>query len=484
MVQSAGDVQRTYGHYEVESVLGRGAMGMVYLARDRRIGRKVALKTVHVEERFDDESEANEFYKRLQREAELGGALQHPNIVTLYEPGYENNVIAWLATEYVDGESLRDRLKKSKPLPVAEAVRLSSDILRGLAFAHKKGIIHRDIKPANILLTSRGEAKIADFGIARPSDSNLTAVGEMLGTPSYMSPEQVKCIAVTSRSDLFSLGAVMYELLTGVKAFAANDVSGILKNVVDLEPKTLSSVNAGVPEVLSAFVLRLLAKKPEERFPSADASLAVLDRIAEELGLVQEPVEEMPAAAAVAPAAQENASAQQFSETHPSVTNVGHDDRTPAIGSRSLSTERTGFDRPLPLWIGIGVVALLLGGLAAAAIAIRLQTDSTPTWVHPPEQLREFARKRAALAKARVLFAAGEHQAAVQAYNVYIDRYPNSLTAMEGRDAAYAALDLKAKAKVTVTAKKPSKPSRIRKMPQKPPEPAKKPWFRRIFGRD
>src|SRR5512145_944132 len=144
MAQPAGDIQRSFGHYEVESVLGRGAMGMVYLARDRRIGRRVALKTVHVEERFDDESEANEFYKRLQREAELCGSLQHPNIVTLYEPGYENDVISYLATEYVDGDSLRQRLKKTRPLPLDEAIRVSEDLLRGLAFAHEKGIIHRD----------------------------------------------------------------------------------------------------------------------------------------------------------------------------------------------------------------------------------------------------------------------------------------------------------------------------------------------------
>src|SRR6476469_2623397 len=160
MAEVAVSGSRNFGQYEVESVLGRGAMGMVYLARDRRIGRKVALKTVQLDQKFEDESEANEFYKRLQREAELCGALQHPNIVTLYEPGYENDVIAWLATEYVDGENLRDHLRKRKPLPMEEALRLSEGILRGLAYAHAKGIVHRDIKPANILLTSGGEAKI------------------------------------------------------------------------------------------------------------------------------------------------------------------------------------------------------------------------------------------------------------------------------------------------------------------------------------
>src|SRR5439155_15630163 len=129
MTELAPDT-RTFGHYDVESVLGRGAMGMVYLAKDRRIGRKVALKTVHVNEKFDDESEANEFYKRLQREAELCGSLQHPNIVTLYEPGYENEVISWLATEYVEGENLRDRMRKRKPLRLEESPRIAVGILR------------------------------------------------------------------------------------------------------------------------------------------------------------------------------------------------------------------------------------------------------------------------------------------------------------------------------------------------------------------
>src|SRR5437773_824354 len=157
MAEAAVNGRRNYGEYEIESVLGRGAMGMVYLAKDRRIGRKVALKTVHVNEKFDDESEANEFYKRLQREAELCGSLQHPNIVTLYEPGYENEVISWLATEYVEGENLRDRMRKRKPLPLEESLRIVVGILRGLAYAHAKGIVHRDIKPANILITTNGE---------------------------------------------------------------------------------------------------------------------------------------------------------------------------------------------------------------------------------------------------------------------------------------------------------------------------------------
>src|SRR5436190_13718322 len=272
-VAATPETRRQFGEYEVESVLGKGAMGMVYLARDKRIGRRVALKTVQVQQQFDDESEATEFYQRLQREAEVCGAMQHPNIVTLYEPGYENNVISFLATEWVEGESLRDRLKRSKPLPLDDALRIGEDILRGLTYAHAKGVIHRDIKPANILLSSDGQAKIADFGIARPAGSTLTQVGSMLGTPNYMSPEQVKCSDVTARSDLFSVGVVMYELLTGVKPFSAPDVSGILRNVVEKEPQLASEVNPEVPENVARFVEKLLPKSPDARFANALAAL-------------------------------------------------------------------------------------------------------------------------------------------------------------------------------------------------------------------
>src|ERR1700730_11145919 len=279
MGESASQPRRFFGQYEVESVLGKGAMGMVYLARDKRIGRRVALKTVQVQQQFEDESEATEFYQRLQREAEVCGAMQHPNIVTLYEPGYENNVISFLATEWVEGESLRERLKRSKPLPLDDALGISEDILRGLAYAHTKGFIQRDINPANILLSTEGQAKIADFGIARPVDSTLTAVGSMLGTPNYMSPEQVKCADVTARSDLFSVGVVMYEMLTGVKPFSASDVSSILRNVVERVPPMASETNPDVPPPIADFVAHLFAKAPEERFGTAAEALTELQAL-------------------------------------------------------------------------------------------------------------------------------------------------------------------------------------------------------------
>jgi serine/threonine protein kinase len=465
MTEPAGEPQRVFGHYEVESVLGRGAMGMVYLARDRRIGRRVALKTVHVDEKFDDDSEANEFYKRLQREAELGGALQHPNIVTLYEPGYEKDVIAWLATEYVDGESLRDRLRKRKPLPLREAMRIGADILRGLSYAHAKGIIHRDIKPANILINLAGEAKIADFGIARPPESNLTAVGEMLGTPSYMSPEQVRTTTVTPRADLFSAGTVIYEMACGVKAFAASDVSSILRNVVEAEPIPAHEVNPEVPESLGKLIARLMEKAPDKRYESAAAALEELQRIRSEIDDTEPEPEEVGTMGGGQVA---------HSSTHP--TAVDFDDHTPALSKPST------LRRPLKKATFFGIVVILLLAFAASALVIRAQTDATPTVTYSELQLAEFSQKRQALAAARSLYSSGDYAGSISAYERYLKRYPHAVVAREELAEVREALHASEAEKITVTAKKPK---RVTPKPAqtKPPVDERRPWYKRIFGR-
>jgi serine/threonine protein kinase len=447
MAEPAIDGIRKFGQYEVESVLGRGAMGMVYLARDRRIGRKVALKTVQLDQKFEDESEADEFFKRLQREAEVVGAMQHPNIVTLYEPGYENNVISYLATEYVDGESLKDRLKRSKPLPVDEALKLGEDILRGLAYAHTKGIIHRDIKPANILLSSEGQAKLADFGIARPIDSNLTAVGSMLGTPNYMSPEQVKCSPVTTKADLFSTGIVIYEMLTGQKPFAAADVSGILRNVVEKDPKLASEVNPLVPEAVARFVERLLAKTPEARFESAGAALAELQKLRSTVPA--EPIEE-----------------------------IAHEDALGTISTGSnpstATTQQTQGVSAAFFW---AVVVALAIPVVAWAVVIRMQTDPRPVGVITTSQRADYALKKQALRNARALSEAGQYDQSIQTYDTLLQKYPGMPAAMDGRADAVKRLEA-AKAKTTVT----TRASRPKRTPKQAPEEQKKPslWQRLI----
>jgi len=444
MGEIASEPRRNFGEYEVESVLGKGAMGMVYLARDKRIGRRVALKTVQVQQRFDDESEATEFYQRLQREAEVCGAMQHPNIVTLYEPGYENNVISFLATEWVDGESLRDRLKRSKPLPVEDALRISEDILRGLAYAHQKGVIHRDIKPANILLSTEGQAKIADFGIARPVDSTLTQVGSMLGTPNYMSPEQVKCTDVTARSDLFSVGVVMYEMLTGIKPFSASDVSSILRNVVERVPALASEVNKEVPEPIAQFVARLFAKPPEDRFETAAAALGELQVLR---GTVPRsaPPEVPPREVGTS-----SVGAGSISSARDATTDRLVGDATPAISPKKRPT--------VPASVSVSIIGALAAALIGAIVIIHANTDPTPTGVITAQQHAEFVLRKQSLATAKALLEAGRYDDAIKAYDVYLRQHPESVVAREGLDDAMKAADAhKPQSSVTAEASKQSK---------------------------
>jgi serine/threonine protein kinase len=430
-------------------------MGMVYLARDRRIGRRVALKTVQVQQQFDDESEATEFYQRLQREAEVCGAMQHPNIVTLYEPGYENNVISFLATEWVEGESLRDRLKRSKPLPLDDALRVGEDILRGLTYAHAKGVIHRDIKPANILLSSDGQAKIADFGIARPAGSTLTQVGSMLGTPNYMSPEQVKCSDVTTRSDLFSVGVVLYEMLTGSKPFSAPDVSGILRNVVEKNPPLASEINPDVPEAVGKFVARLLPKNPEERFATAGEALREVQAMR---GTTPTPT--------FTPLPVEVAPAEAMIGNETTDTNFG--DKTPALAPQRSSV--------LPPAISYSIIGVLAAGLIGAITVIHAQTDPTPRGVMTPQQRTLYIAKKNALAYAHNLRVAGRYDEAIQAYNDFLKIYPNSLTGQAGRNIAMAEAEAH-RPKVTVDAQAPKS--------TKKPAPSQKPSFlQRLFHRN
>lgn len=453
MVEPLATGGRQFGQYDVESVLGRGAMGMVYLARDRRIGRKVALKTVQLDQKFEDESESNEFYKRLQREAEVVGLMQHPNIVTLYEPGYENNVISYLATEYVDGESLKDRLKRSKPLPLDEAVRLGEDILCGLAYAHGKGIIHRDLKPANILVTSDGQAKLADFGIARPVDSNLTIAGSMLGTPNYMSPEQVKCTDVSTKSDLFAIGIVLYEMLTGVKPFAGPDVSTILRNVVEKDPVLASKVNPAVPEPIAELVAKLFAKAPQDRLASAAIALAELQKLR-----------------GLPPAAEHVEHVAAANELPTMLT-------PPTLAG---TTQRTMAVTPPIFW---GVVVLTLAPVIAWAVSIVNNTDARPLGVITPIQQADFAAKKKMLTNAKWLQAQGRYDESLAAYDQVLKRYPATFAATSGRAETAKRLEA-ARARSTVVAKSSKSKSAAVTKNETPPTAEKKPsFFQRLFHR-
>ncbi|HEY0157708.1 MAG TPA: serine/threonine-protein kinase [Thermoanaerobaculia bacterium] len=439
---------QVYGDYEVESFLGKGSIGKVYLARHRRIGRRVALKTVHLEQKFEDDDDQTEFYKRLQREAELCGSMQHPNVVTLYDVGYDGDVVSYLATEYVDGESLLQRLRRTRPLPLDEALSLAADVLRGLAYAHSKGIIHRDVKPANILLTTGGQAKIADFGVARPLHSSLTATRSLVGTPNYMSPEQVKTAPVSPRSDLFSAGVVMYEMLTGVKPFAAPELSGILYNVVNLVPPRVNVTNPSVPEAIARVVAKLLEKKPEDRYAAADEALAELELVRDARASMRKSGE------------LETLAVLQGDTTTPLPT---------LIEPRPVHLLRRRV-HPALFWL---VTLLLTAALGGSVVALR--RDIAAQKPAPPmtaEQLQETAAKRRSLEAARALTAAGNHAEAIRAYDTHLARYPESVVARTEREAAQQQLDAatKPKSEITRVARKP----RAETVAEKPPEEPKK----------
>ena len=454
--------RRDYGEYVIESFLGKGSIGKVWLARHRRIGRRVALKTVQLAEKFEDEADAHEFYRRLQREAELCGAMQHPNIVTLYDVGYDDEVVSFFATEYIDGEPLLARLRRTRPLPLGEAMSIAADILRGLAYAHSKGIIHRDIKPANILLTAEGQAKVADFGVARPLHSSLTATRSLVGTPNYMSPEQVKTTPVSPRSDLFSAGTVMYEMLTGVKPFAAPELSGILYNVVNHVPAPVNEVNPAVPAAVSQVVAKLLAKRPEDRYASAAEALNDLDVV----------VRREPVTAGVLSA--ETLATTPHESTSPLPTII--DPPRPLLRRRVPA---------LFFWLIALALAAALGGtvLWLRNEAARQQPSAMIT----PQQRQTHNAKVRALQAARAYAQAGRYPEAIAAYDALIARHPESLVARNERAEAQRLLDeATPKAEVTKTGRKPSRRDTTSEATKSEDPPPKKPtrWerFKRWWG--
>lgn len=253
------------GRYRIASELGRGAMGVVYKAHDPVLDRTVALKTIVLDE---DTEDREEYEARFFQEAKAAARLNHPALITIYDFGEEDD-LAYMAMELLEGTELSERMAKEPP-PLREAVTIADQVAEGLAFAHDNGVVHRDIKPSNIMLLPRGRVKIMDFGVARLKVSDLkTQTGTRLGTPKYMSPEQVGGRAVDRRSDIFSLGIVLYEMLTGTQLFRGADVTQVMHNVASFDPPPPSRINRDIPPLLDLVVKRALEKKPSARYPNA-----------------------------------------------------------------------------------------------------------------------------------------------------------------------------------------------------------------------
>ncbi|MEM9208387.1 MAG: protein kinase [Pseudomonadota bacterium] len=258
-------VPKRLGRYVIERKLGRGAMGAVYLARDPRINRAVAVKVIPLAKEFEDD-ELAEARVRFFREAESAGRLTHPNIVTVYDAGEDQN-LAYIAMEYLHGKPLTEFTNSQRLLAPNKALELCARTAEALDYAHNQGVIHRDIKPANILYNLRDDKlKISDFGVARMTDNNRTKTGIVLGTPMYMSPEQLSAEDLTGASDLFSLGVTLYELLTGEVPFKAANIAVLMTKITSDDPPPVSNRRSGVPPSVDAVLLKALAKRPQDRF--------------------------------------------------------------------------------------------------------------------------------------------------------------------------------------------------------------------------
>lgn len=269
------------GRYRLVSELGRGAMARVYLAQDPNIDRKIALKVLTPLAGVDERT-SSELHRRFLLEARAAGNLRHSAAVAIYDADHDAATgLFYIAMEWIDGESLDRELERGSPLAIGRAVTIARQVAGALDAAHRQGLVHRDVKPANILLDREGRAKLSDFGIAKLGGLALTHTGQVLGTPYYMSPEQLRGEPLDGRSDLFSLGVVMYECLTGSRPFAGESLASITYKIVNVDPRPPQVLNPRLSDGLAATISRALAKRPDRRFRTAAELIEALTDVLE-----------------------------------------------------------------------------------------------------------------------------------------------------------------------------------------------------------
>jgi serine/threonine-protein kinase len=268
---------QTIGRYRVEGLVGTGAMGEVYRAYDPVIDRLVAIKVLRAE--LTAASGSEQWLQRFRREARAAGRRFHPNIVAIWDFGDDNGT-PFLVMEFVDGRSLGDLIKSSGPLDPRQSVGIITQVLSALGFAHESGIVHRDIKPSNIMVLQNGGVKVADFGIARIDSSEFTIVGDLLGTPAYMAPEQLSGAPVDHRTDLFAAGVILFEMLTGVKPFRGKSITEIMTFMETRGPEDIRALNPAVPDSLKRVITKSVAFDPSQRFgDAAEFSKAISEAV-------------------------------------------------------------------------------------------------------------------------------------------------------------------------------------------------------------
>lgn len=420
------------GRYVVERVLGRGAMGVVYLARDPVIGRQVALKTLAVPAETD---EAEEFQQRFLREAQAAGRLSHPVIVTVHDAGVDAATgLSYMAMEFIEGRSLKELIRGGHPFTFSEVARIGTALAGGLDYAHSKGVVHRDIKPANIILTGQGLVKITDFGVARLESSNLTATGQFIGTPNYMAPEQVTGGVVDGRSDLFSLGVVLFELLTGVRPFVAQSLTEITYKIVHEPSPIPSQVRPGLPPAFNPIVLKLLEKDASKRYARGNDVARALDALRRVLAGLPGETPVVVTVPTAGPSSSEAASASVVAT--PTATRATELMAPPARVEAPPQTRAATVLGGSSIWrqpIAIRWVAILVAGavgipgLVVALLATSI--DRGPWNAPPPGEPERRHRAAQGLRQAAGALRAGRPQDALDALEVVWKEAPYSPSA-------------------------------------------------------